>query len=206
MLAWVERDDASAWRRWRDRSLDGSRLVAVAGETGVVGFARRDDVLGSGDAPFPSTARTFGPSLEPWCPVAGSCRSALTPEPCQRSRLWSRLRRRPRAPTGRVTLYVRNDASEVMWVAIDGQAIGSIGFLAQNLGVGCLEMAAGSSLVVMDRSPAAAGARSHRRALRPRPGTHADAPLDHGRRGPATPARHWCSTLVGKSHSHVERP
>ena len=146
-----------------DGAIDPSMVpdfIAVAGDPGRVGFARRENVLGSGDAPFPVYGEDLRTVVGTMVPGRGFVPIGVDPGTVPTFEVVVAPAPTPEAPTGRVTLYVRNDASDVVWVAIDGQAMGSTGFLAQNLGVGCLDMAAGSSLVVMDGSPADPGART----------------------------------------------
>lgn len=133
-------------------------FVAVAGDLGVVGYARRDHVLGSSDAPFPVYGDDLRTVVGTMVPGRGFIPNGVDPQSVPTFDVVVAPASKPGPPTGRVTLYVRNDAIEIVWVAIDGQAMGATGFLAENMGVGCLTMAAGSSLVVMDRSPADFGA------------------------------------------------
>lgn len=62
--------------------------------------------------------------------------------------------------SGQVVLYVRNDESAEAWITVEvgGQRWNSTGFRAQNMGVGCYSMPAGSRLVLLDRSPEQPGA------------------------------------------------
>lgn len=66
--------------------------------------------------------------------------------------------------SGALTLYVRNAANRAAWFAVvsPGEAVGTaaMGALEFNkgLGVGCLDIAAGNHLVLVDRPPQDAGA------------------------------------------------
>jgi hypothetical protein len=61
------------------------------------------------------------------------------------------------------TLYVRNTSPRTAWVAVRSSAeqSGGVGFTG-GLGVGCFSVRVDSQLVLLDRSPADAGARSVR--------------------------------------------
>lgn len=149
-------------------------FVAVTGRLeGVVGYARKENVLGSSDAPFPVYGEDLRTVIGTMVPGRGFVPIGVDPQSVPTFEVAVAPAPPPGASSGEVTLYVRNDASDIVWVAIDGQAMGATGFLAENSGVGCLAMSAGSSLMVMDRSPGEAGARAiavlYVRGQEPRP-------------------------------------
>ncbi|MBA3877853.1 MAG: hypothetical protein C0498_13190 [Anaerolinea sp.] len=137
-------------------------FLAVAGrDAGIAGYARKEDVLGPGDAAFPvygDDLRTVVGQMVPgkgFVPVGVDPATVLTfaVEVGPSVDLGS-------TPSGQVVLYVRNDAAAEAWVTVlvNGQPWNSSGFWGQNMGVGCYAMPGGSRLVLLDRSPEVAGA------------------------------------------------
>lgn len=137
-------------------------FLAVAGrDEGIAGYARTQDVLGAGDAPFPvygEDLRTVVGHMIPgkgFVPIGTDPGAVPTFEVSEAPSddLGS-------AASGQVVLYVRNDTDAQAWVTVlvDGKPWNSTGFWGSNLGAGCYAMPRGSRLVLFDRSPNEAGA------------------------------------------------
>jgi hypothetical protein len=64
----------------------------------------------------------------------------------------------PVGPSRSVTLYVRNGVAQMAWFAVlsGGKLIGGQGY--NGLGVGCIDVAVGDRLVLLDRAPQESGA------------------------------------------------
>lgn len=137
-------------------------FLAVAGQgAGIAGYARKEDVLGAGNAPFPvygDDLRTVvgqmvpGKGFVPLDTDPGTVPTfSVSAAPVDDS---------GSAESGQVALYVRNDTDAQAWVTVlvDGKPWNSTGFWSGNLGVGCYAMPRGSRLVLDDRSPDEAGA------------------------------------------------
>lgn len=144
-----------------DASAAPDFLAVGAGGGGVAGYARKEDVLGPGNAPFPVYAEDLATVVGQMVPGKGFVPAGVDPAAVPTFRVEV-------APSpgstgtrgGQVVLYLRNDATAQAWVSVQvgGQASDYTGFWGQNRGVGCYTMPAGSRLVLLDRSPQQPGA------------------------------------------------
>lgn len=137
-------------------------FLAVAGrDAGIAGYARKADILGPGDAPFPVYGDDLRTVVGQMVPGRGFVAAGVDPAsvPTFAAEVASSGSPSGEA-SGQVVLYVRNDASEEAWITVEveGQRWNSTGFRGQNMGVGCYAMPAGSRLVLLDRSPEQPGA------------------------------------------------
>jgi hypothetical protein len=130
-------------------------FIAVAGPgPGVVGYARKEDVLGPGDQPFPVYGEDLRTIVGQMIAGKGFVPAGVDPRTVPEIPVVvGPAGQKPPDPT-KVVLYVRNDASMEMNIAVlaGGNLGEGTGFLAQNLGVGCYSMPAGSQLVLLDRA------------------------------------------------------
>jgi hypothetical protein len=136
-------------------------FIAVAGQdAGIAGYARKQDVLGPGDAPFP----VFGDDLQTvvgqMAPGKGFIPAGVDPNTVPKIPVIVAPSGQGQSDGSKVVLYVRNDsASEINYAIRDGaQTTASGGFWGQNMAVGCYSMPVGSHLVLLDRSATLAGA------------------------------------------------
>ena len=137
-------------------------FLAVAGrDGGIVGYARKEDVLG----PHASTVPVYGDDLRTvvgqMVPGRGFVPTGVDPSAVPTLAVQVGPSSGPSAKlNGQVVLYVRNDATTQAWVTVlvDEQPWDTTGFWGQNMAVGCYAMPAGSRLVMLDRAPEQAGA------------------------------------------------
>lgn len=137
-------------------------FLAVADrDAGIAGYARKEDVLSPGDAPFPVYGDDLRTVVGQMVPNRGFVPAGVDPATIPTFTPEVGPSHDPSSETsGQVMLYVRNDASEAAWVAVQvaGQPWNSTAFWGQNMGVGCYAMPVGSRLVLLDRAPTQAGA------------------------------------------------
>lgn len=130
-------------------------FIAVAGQgSGVVGYARKEDVLGPADEPFPVYGEDLRTIVGQMIAGKGFVPAGVDPRTVPEIPVVvGPAGQNPPDPT-KVVLYVRNDASRVIDIAVlvGGKPGDGAGFLAQNLGAGCFSMPAGSQLVLLDRA------------------------------------------------------
>jgi hypothetical protein len=136
-------------------------FIAVAGrDAGIAGYARKADVLEPGDAPFPVFGDDLRTVVGQMVPGKGFIPAGVNPNTVPNIPVVA-------APAGlgpsdgsKVVLYVRNDASTQIHVAVvdGGQIREGGGFWGQNVGIGCFSMPVGSRLVLLDRSATDLGA------------------------------------------------
>ena len=130
-------------------------FIAVAGPgSGIAGYARKEDVLDPGDGPFPVYGEDLRTIVGQMVPGKGFVPAGVDPRTVPEIPVVvgpSGLN--PPDPT-RVILYVRNDASREIDIAVlvGGNLGDGVGFLAHNFGVGCFTMPTGSQLVLLDRA------------------------------------------------------
>lgn len=137
-------------------------FLAVAGRgAGIAGYARREDVLTPGDAPFPVYGDDLTTVVGQMVPNRGFVPAGVDPATIPTFAAEAGPSRDPNSEaSGQVVVYVRNDASEAAWITVlvAGQPWNSTEFWGQNMGVGCYAMPVGSRLVLLDRAPTEAGA------------------------------------------------
>ena len=137
-------------------------FLAVAGrDAGIAGYARKEDVLSPGDAPFPVYGDDLRTVVGQMVPNKGFVPAGVDPATIPTFAAEAGPSGDPNSgANGQVVLYVRNDASEAAWVTVQvaGQPWNSTGFWGQNMGVGCYAMPVGSRLVLLDRAPTEVGA------------------------------------------------
>lgn len=137
-------------------------FLAVAGrDAGIAGYARKADVLGFGDAPFPVYGDDLRTVVGQMVPGRGFVATGVDPASVPTFAVEVASSGSPSGEaSGQVVLYVRNDESDEAWITVEvaGQRWNSTGFWGRNMGVGCYSMPAGSRLVLLDRSPEQPGA------------------------------------------------
>jgi len=137
-------------------------FLAVAGrDAGIAGYARKADVLGPGDAPFPVYGDDLWTVVGQMVPGRGFVPTGVDPAVVPTFAVEVGPSGSPSGEaSGQVALYVRNDTADEAWVTVEvgGQRWNSTGYWGKNLGVGCYAMPAGSRLVLLDRSPQQPGA------------------------------------------------
>jgi hypothetical protein len=136
-------------------------FIAVAGrDTGIAGYARKEDVLTPADSPYPVYGEDLRTIVGHMVAGVGFVPLGTDPAAMPTFEVSAAPAESPGDSSGQVILYVRNDADSVTWVAVlvDGQRWNGTGFWGQNLGAGCYAMPSGSRLAVFDRDPKEAGA------------------------------------------------
>lgn len=136
-------------------------LAVVGRDAGRAGYARKADILGPGDAPFPVYGDDLRTVVGQMVPGRGFVAAGVDPAsvPTFAAEVGPSSSSSGEA-SGQVVLYVRNDTSNEAWITVEvgRQRWNSTGFRGQNMGVGCYSMPAGSRLVLLDRSPEQPGA------------------------------------------------
>ena len=135
-------------------------FVAIAGRDGsLAGYARREDVLGPGDAPFLVYAEDLQTVVGQVFPGKGFVPAGVDPDSIPEIPVVV-------APSGLVrrddvdlVLYVQNDSLAEIHdaVLVDGQITSSGDFWGQSVGIGCYSMPLGAQLVLLDRSASKQG-------------------------------------------------
>jgi hypothetical protein len=135
-------------------------FLAVAGPTGIAGYAPKGDVLGAGDAPFLVYGDDLRTVVGQMVPNRGFVPVGVDPATVPTFAVEA-------GPSGvstgarptKVALYVRNEGPTEAWVSMQAgtQNWDSTGFATGNPGVGCYDMVPGSRLVLLDRSPSDPG-------------------------------------------------
>lgn len=136
--------------------------IAVAADGGgIVGYARKADVLGPVPAAFPVFADDLRTVVGQMVPDKGFIPAAVDPLTVPKRSVEVAASSDPSGTgTGLVVLYVRNNRARQVWVAVQtaGETTSSGGFWAGQMAVGCYSMTPASRLVLLDRSATEAGA------------------------------------------------
>jgi hypothetical protein len=136
-------------------------FVSIAGrDAGIAGYARKQDVLGPGAAPFPVFGDDLVTVVGQMVPGKGFIPAGVDPTTVPKVPVVAGPSGQDQADGSKVGLYVRNDASTEInnAVLVGGKIIDSGGFWGQNIGAGCYSMPVGSRLVLLDRSATEPGA------------------------------------------------
>ena len=129
-------------------------FIAVAGRgAGIAGYARKADVLGPGDAPFPVFGDDLRTVVGQMVPGKGFIPAGVDPNTVPKIPAVVAPAGQDQPDGSKVALYVRNDSLTEIddAVLVGGQITSSSGFLGQSKGVGCYAMPVGSRLVLLDR-------------------------------------------------------
>jgi hypothetical protein len=173
-------------------------FIAVAGgDAGIAGYARKQDVLGPGDAPFPVFGDDLRTVVGQMVPDKGFIPAGMDPNTVPKIPVVVAPSGQGQSDGSKVVLYVRNDSPTEIHdaVLVGGQVTDSGGFWGQNMGVGCYSMPVGSRLVLLDRSATEPGA-SVLREIYTRGGEHVGPSLwivigKEGRIGQGTGVPDW---------------
>jgi hypothetical protein len=136
-------------------------FIAVAGrDAGIAGYARKQDVLGPGDAPFPVFGDDLRTVVGQMVRDKGFIPAGVDPNTVSKIPVVVAPSGQSQPDSSKVALYIRNDAPTEIHdaVLVGGQVKDSGGFAEQNKGVGCYSMPVGSRLVLLDRSATEPGA------------------------------------------------
>jgi hypothetical protein len=136
-------------------------FLAVAGrDAGIAGYARKEDVLGSGDAPFPVYGDDLRTILGRMVPGKGFIAAGVDPNTVPNIPVVVAPSGQGQPDGSKVVLYVKNDSRTEIndAVLVGGQVTNGGGFWGQNMGVSCYSMPVGSRLVLLDRSATEPGA------------------------------------------------
>ena len=136
-------------------------FLAVAGrDAGIAGYARKEDVLSPGDAPFPVFGDDLRTVVGQMFPGKGFIPVGVDPNTVPKFPVVAGPSGQAQPDGSKVVVYVRNDSSTEIHDAVldDGQITASGGFWGENMGVGCYSMPVGSRLVLLDRSATEPGA------------------------------------------------
>ena len=128
-------------------------FLAVADRTaGIAGYARKGDVLGPSDNPFPVYADDLRTLVGHMVPGVGFVPLGVDPASLPTFSVSEAPAGTGSASSGKVALYVRNDGEAIAWVTVllDGKPSDSTGYFGLNLGAGCYGMPPGSRLVLLD--------------------------------------------------------
>jgi hypothetical protein len=140
-------------------------FIAVAGrDSGIAGYARREDVLSPTDNAFPVYGDDLRTVVGQMVPGKGYVPVGVDPNAIPKIPVVVAPASQS-APSGsKVVIYVRNDTTTTMWnaVFVDGANTAGGGFWGENIGAGCYAMPAGSQLVLLDRSGTDPGASAIR--------------------------------------------
>ena len=130
-------------------------FLAVAGrDRDIAGYARKEDVLGGADAPFPVYGDDLRTVVGQMVPGKGFVPAGVDPDTVQRFPVVVGASGLDPPDGSKVVLYVRNDSLTQIHdaVFVEGQIQDSGGFWGQNMGAACYSMPVGSRLVLLDRS------------------------------------------------------
>jgi hypothetical protein len=146
-------------------------FIAVAGrDGGIVGYVPKGYL-------FPAPRTTVGQQVEPEWPVfaedlrtlighmvpgKGFVALGVDPRtvpnvPVQQGPSFGA----PSAESASLTLYVRNAVTQMAWFAVAGNSVGAQGY-GEGMGIGCVNVGIGGQVVMVDRPPQDAGARTLR--------------------------------------------
>jgi hypothetical protein len=136
-------------------------FLAVAGrDRDIAGYARKEDVLGGADAPFPVYGDDLRTVVGQMVPGKGFVPVGVDPDTVPRFPVVAEASGLDPPSGPKVVLYVRNDSLTQIHdaVFVEGQIQDSGGFWGQNMGAACYSMPVGSRLVLLDRSATQPGA------------------------------------------------
>ena len=136
-------------------------FLAVAGRDGnIAGYARKEDVLGGVDAPFPVYGEDLRTVVGQMVPGKGFIPVGVDPDTVPGFPVVAGASGQDPPSGAKVVLYVRNDSPTQIHdaVFVEGQIQDSGGFWGQNIGAACYSMPVGSRLVLLDRSATEPGA------------------------------------------------
>lgn len=136
-------------------------FIAVVGrDAGIADYARKEDVLSPGDAPFPVYGDDLRTVVGQMVPGKGFIPAGVDPNTVPKIPVVVAPSVQDQPDGSKVVLYVRNDSpTEVRdAVLVEGRITDSGGYWGQNMGVGCYSMPVGSRLVLLDRSASQPGA------------------------------------------------
>jgi hypothetical protein len=130
-------------------------FVAVVGDgPDIVGYARRDDVLGPSDNPFPVFGNDLRTIVGQMVPGKGFVRAGVDPNAVPNIPVVVGPATAPPQNSSNVVLYVRNGSASMINTAliVHGSVTTGAGFWAQYTGAECETMASGDQLALLDRS------------------------------------------------------
>jgi hypothetical protein len=136
-------------------------FIAVAGrESGIAGYARREDILNPTDHAFPVYGDDLRTVVGQMVPGKGFIPVGVDPNAIPKLPVVVAPATQNAPDGSKVVIYVRNDTTTTMWngVLVNGAVTDGGGFWGENIGAGCYAMPAGSQLVLLDRSPSDAQA------------------------------------------------
>ena len=136
-------------------------FIAVAGrDAGIAGYARKEDVLGPGDAPFAVYGEDLRTVVGRMVPGKGFIPAGVAPDTVPSLPVIVAPSGQGQPDGSRVILYVRNDSATEFHdaVLVGSKITNSGGFPGHGRGVTCYSMPAGSRLVRLDRSAGEPGA------------------------------------------------
>lgn len=131
-------------------------FIAVVGQgPDIVGYARRQDVMGASDDPFPVYGADLHTVVGQMVPGKGFIPVGVDPNSVPKISVVVGPATQHPSDGSKVVIYVRNDSPTMIWnaVFVGGTITDSGGFWGQDMGAGCYAMPAGSKLVLLDRSP-----------------------------------------------------
>src|SRR5450756_310566 len=134
---------------------------AVAGrDAAIAGDARKQDVLGPGDAPFPVFGDDLWTVVGQMVPGKGFIPAGVDPNTVPKIPVVVGPAGQGQSDGSKVVLYAQNDSPTEIYdaVLVGGQVTNGGGFWGQNMGVACYSMPVGSRLVLLDRSATEPGA------------------------------------------------
>lgn len=137
-----------------DASAAPDFIAVAARDAGIAGYARKDDVLGPGDSPFPVFGDDLRTVVGQMLPGKGFIPAGVDPNTVPNIPAVVAPSGQGQSDGSKVVLYIRNDAPTEIndAVLVGGQVKDSGGFSGENMGVGCYSMPVGSRLVLLDRS------------------------------------------------------
>lgn len=136
-------------------------FIAVAGrDAAIAGYARKQDVLGPGDAPFPVFGDDLRTVVGQMVPGKGFIPAGVDPNTVPKIPVVVGPAGQGQSDGSKVVLYAQNDSPTEIYdaVLVGGQVTNGGGFWGQNMGVACYSMPVGSRLVLLDRSATEPGA------------------------------------------------
>lgn len=130
-------------------------FIAVVGQgPGIVGYARRQDVLSPSDNAFPVYGADLRTVVGQMVPGKGFVPAGVDPNAAPRIPVVVGPATSQPPDNSKVVVYVRNDSPDILWdaVVVGGAITADGGYWGQNIGAGCYGMPAGSQLVIYDPS------------------------------------------------------
>lgn len=137
-------------------------FIAVAGrDAGIAGYARKEDVLAPGDAPFPVFGDDLRTIVGQMVPGKGFVPAGVDPATVPTRPVGAAPSGQARTGNSTVVLYVRIDSKAQIHEAVltGGEITDGADFRGETVGAACSSMAAGSRLVLLDRTLSRHGAQ-----------------------------------------------